>query len=93
MKRDRKSSAAPVLAIMAIVLVPLALYLGGYFLAGEYVAGPDKAARFYRYRWQSQFFTPAAKLESYLRGSPMIVFSQEEANEVMRLARPTLKAP
>ena len=74
----RPSTAAPSLAVLAVVLVTLGAYLGGYFWLGDRLYGGPAPLRYYRYRWQATLFTPAAKVDSYLRGYSVSVTSQEE---------------
>jgi hypothetical protein len=81
----RPSSAAPTLAVLAIVL-PFALYVGGYFWLGTLAnvktpAGPV-AVRVFRYRWQAVAFTPAAAAESFVRRSAVEVFSNEDISQL-----------
>jgi len=74
---SRPSTAAPILAVLAIVL-PFALYVGGYFalLEGQtylpYAVDPSEPPilmdRCYPHRWQAILFKPAAKVESWVRG-------------------------
>ena len=81
---SRPSTAAPILAVLAIVLVMLAAYVGGYFWSGEradwqvadakggvYVVAsgqPDKIERSYRNPWLAIFFKPAGFVEGRIRG-------------------------
>jgi hypothetical protein len=72
---SRLSTAAPILAVLAIVLVTLGAYAGGYFWLGEYhewygmgvPGGPHGIVRVYKRSWQAILFQPAAWLESQLR--------------------------
>jgi hypothetical protein len=75
---SRPSTAAPILAVLAIVLVTLGAYVGAYFWAGETVGltggftsgTPDAFAykRIYPYRWQASLFHPASMLDAWLCG-------------------------
>jgi hypothetical protein len=65
---SRPSTAAPILAVLAIVLLSLAGYVGGYFWFGEYGASPGYVLRLYRYEWLIPFYKPAAFIEEKLRG-------------------------
>jgi hypothetical protein len=68
---SRPSTAAPILAVLAIVLVTLGAYVGGYFWLGEYspsVAGfgfAPATTRVYHARSYS-VFVPLAWFESKL---------------------------
>ena len=82
----RPSTAARILAVLAIVL-PLALYVGGYFWLAESIDGtwahvrrPDDAltVRSYHQRWMVPFFIPAGWLESRLRQRVIILESPEQ---------------
>jgi hypothetical protein len=76
---SRPSTAAPILAVLALVLVTLGAYVGGYFWLAEgymyfpYAVDPRNEpailmARCYPHRWQCVLFLPAAEVESWLRG-------------------------
>ena len=73
---SRPSTAAPILAVLAIVLVTLGAYGGGYFWLGTFVdwrnGGPGALGlgieRIYDQHWQPEFFRPAAWVEARLRG-------------------------
>jgi hypothetical protein len=68
---SRPSTAAPILAVLAIVLVTLGAYVGGYFWLGDYWATKEVKEvvfRDYRYQWQATIFQPAASVESWLTG-------------------------
>jgi hypothetical protein len=74
---SRPSTAAPILAVLAIVLVPLGIYVGGYFLSGQYsdavLDGQPIIERGYRFAWQRSLFEPAARLEQWLVGRDVFV--------------------
>jgi hypothetical protein len=75
---SRPSTAAPILAVLVIVLVTLGAYVGAYFWLGvledatneypELGLGKSKPYlyRQYRYEWLVDAFRPAAKVESRL---------------------------
>jgi hypothetical protein len=75
---SRFSSAAPILASLAIVLVTLGVYVGGYFWLGDEQlllhsgggapVGTSTLQRTYRHRWQALVFAPAARVEAWWRG-------------------------
>jgi hypothetical protein len=71
---SRSSTASPILAVLAIVLVTLGTYLGGYFWLGEYgewfrppagmfePPGEIEYHRTFNHRLPASFFGPAASL-------------------------------
>jgi hypothetical protein len=72
---SRPSTAAPILVVLAIGLVMLGAYVGGYFWLGEafgYFVGnsdqPCEIERNYDYPWQQEIFQQAANVESWMRG-------------------------
>jgi hypothetical protein len=74
---SRPSTAAPTLAVLAIVLVTLGAYVGGYLWLGEYGEGmfpPNTRViiRTYPLEWQKVAFGPAAKVERLLRCAVII---------------------
>ena len=81
---SRPSPAMPILAILAVV--PLALigaYAGGYFWLGQCdvtIHGSDDGTtveiglrRSYASEQQADWFQPAALVESWLRGCPVLI--------------------
>jgi hypothetical protein len=82
---SRPSTAAPILAVLVIVLVTLGAYVGLYFsLLSDYRLGgraldtgieEDIIWRVCEHRWQMQVFAPAAQLESSLRGQHVELIS------------------
>lgn len=71
---SRPSTAAPILAVLAIVL-PFALYVGGYFWLGEWRdLGPSSPGlqqitfRIYGSELQAKLFQPVSVIESALTG-------------------------
>lgn len=76
---SRPSTATPILAVLAIVLLLLGAYVAGYFWLGKYsdippppsaFGGPaaPRAIRIYGYHWQAYVFAPAAMLETWVKG-------------------------
>jgi hypothetical protein len=72
----RSSAAAPILAVLAIVLALLGAYVGGYFLLGKrqvYVVltrgVPPLIRREFPAKWLAVAYQPFAKIESWLTGS------------------------
>lgn len=82
---ERNSPAAKILVMLAIVLLPLLAYSGGYFWTSYKITALTPQLRSYRYRWQAAIFLPAAKVESYLSGSETTTGSLEESNEAFGL--------
>ena len=70
---SRPSTAAPILAVLAIVLAMLGAYVGGYFWLGQrcdwlHDGTLEFPTRFYSHRWMAIVFEPAARIESQLTG-------------------------
>jgi hypothetical protein len=89
---SRPSTAAPILAVLAIVLVTLGAYVAGYFWLGDrldepFIGYPPSYARMrddpiaitrmYQYRWQAQAYGPPAVAESWLRGIEVTTYDYE----------------
>lgn len=69
----RPSTAAPILAALALLLLPLGAYVGGYHGLSEYGVGYGISSngttyRAYSAHWQCELFKPAAWIESRLWG-------------------------
>jgi hypothetical protein len=74
---SRPTSAAPLLAALAVVLVTLGTYLAGYFWLGKrsdfyssdnFLLPPSKIDRQYSQMWMAMIFRPAEWIEEKLRG-------------------------
>lgn len=83
---SRPSTAAPFLAVLAILAALLGLYVVLYLWLGPVArvttpAGPV-AVRIFRNRWQAVLFTPAASAESFVSRSAVEVFSNEEVSQL-----------
>jgi hypothetical protein len=96
---SRPSTAAPILAVLAVVLVTLGAYVAGYFSLGERadLSGGD-FIRSYGHPLLETFFRPAASIESLFRG--VNVFSglpdddgRENPEFDFRFARDTFDSP
>jgi len=69
--------------VSAAVLVPLTVYVSGYFLLGEVrehrpglIFQRGFVARTYPKEWQAELFSPAGQVESRLRGGcPVLIVS------------------
>lgn len=70
----RSSTAAPILAALLLIFIPLGLYLGGYYGLGEYsehiaiTGGEPMSIRVYGAQWQCVVFIPAACIEGAIHG-------------------------
>jgi hypothetical protein len=93
MAEKRKSAAAPILAGVAIVLVLLGAYVGGYFWANtqtlilqETQLQTTKSVRMYRWNWQCRVFMPMAWLETKVSGREVLLGSLQDAKNLPALA-------
>ena len=78
---SRPSTAAPILAMLAIVLplLLLAAYVGSYFALCDYYEGTDSASaqvtiRCYQDEWVRTIFAPAAWTEERMTGTRTIIY-------------------
>jgi len=89
---NRRSIAAPILAVIAILAVPLALYVGCYFWLGNVIDlkfAPNERLRCYRYHWQAALFTPLGRIESAILGRNVVaVYPRVAADGVKEFAIP-----
>ena len=74
MSDARKKAEWPIVAaLLALVLVPLGAYVGGYYAAGEKYELTFRQGRvyyrIYKARWQARIFWPATHVESFLTGA------------------------
>ena len=65
---SRPSSLPVIIAIAALLLVPLGAYLGGYFWLGVKLDRDDQTLRLYLREWQRTIYRPAARAESLMTG-------------------------
>jgi hypothetical protein len=75
---SRPSTAAPILAVLAIMLALLGTYVGGYFWLGQVrpfislspASGISREGmnRVYQFKWLATAFAPLAKCESWATG-------------------------
>jgi hypothetical protein len=68
---SRPSPAAPILAVLAVVMVLLGAYVAGYLLLAqtseaEDLDGEESIARIYSQTWMPTFFYPGGWLEAKL---------------------------
>ena len=75
---SRPSTAAPILAVLAIVLATLGPYVGGYFWLCKYRKGTAFSIRIYSNRWQALMFTPAATVENLASGREPVILDWPE---------------
>ena len=80
-----RPTTAPILAVLAIVLVTLGAYVGGYFRLGRFsesgfLGKPDgrSVVRMYPYAWQSDAFAPLGRIERWLTGRDVFLWSEED---------------
>jgi hypothetical protein len=92
MAKQKVSSAAPILAALAIVAALLAVYVAGYLWLGSvghatFARGgvmprrnqpPDLVYRTYRQNWQAMVFKPAAAAERLIRGGAYVRLGTED---------------
>jgi hypothetical protein len=79
MASPRKKSDWPIVTavVLAVVLVPLGVYVGGYFVTGEKLETPSSSYyRIYPTRWQARIFWPAARVESVFTGDEIVTVIQ-----------------
>jgi hypothetical protein len=76
----KRSSAAPILAAIVMLLVPLTSYVAAYFLRGSVVhnttefADPnDSKVRAFASEWEAALFAPAAAVEALVIGKGVTV--------------------
>jgi hypothetical protein len=89
---SRPSTAAPILAVLAVVLVTLGAYVGGYFRLGtfsktnasisvidsvRYRAG-GRWCRIFTTSWQAALYEPLGRMESWFRGVDIELTSSDD---------------
>jgi hypothetical protein len=66
---SRPSTAAPILAVLAILAIASGLYVWGYFSLGRITQDNlGDRVRVYDYGWQVTLFRPAAQVEAWFIG-------------------------
>jgi hypothetical protein len=83
MDEMRSSWLALLLAIAVFCVAALGVYSCAYFMLGETLGGPPGGppfARCYSAQWQVMLFTPAAAVESKVRGSNVALLHFPELN-------------
>jgi hypothetical protein len=81
----RRSSAGFVVALIALPLLLLALYIGGYFALGQSIPSPwalyaplyASRARIFSKQWLVRIYEPMAKVEGFFVGADIELFSRE----------------
>jgi hypothetical protein len=79
MPSPRKTADWPIVAaiVLAMVLMPLGVYVGGYYATGEKLETPSRSYyRIYSTRWQARIFWPAARVESVFTGDEIVTVTQ-----------------
>jgi hypothetical protein len=89
----RPTTAAPILVVLAIMLLTLgAAYVGGYFWLGErfgvveksaIVGEPSSIVRVYPKWWLARAFAPAAKVETWLGNTRVAVESEDTERQAL----------
>jgi len=70
----KTSSLAPIIVLLALLAVPVALYVTGYFWLSERTDATDRTGRIYgidrcyKQDWAINLYRPAAWVETKLRG-------------------------
>jgi hypothetical protein len=71
-KRKNADWLAVATLMLAVFVLPLAVYFGGYFTLGGVgtvsTQYETKMCRFYSAQWQAALFRPAAQVESFFAG-------------------------
>ena len=83
---SRPSTAAPILAVLAVMLVTLAAYVGGYFWLGDFQQFPEfdgAILREYDYDWQVTLFWPASRVEEKLRRTEVVIGTRNKGGGVI----------
>jgi len=84
----RPSAAAPILAVLAILLALLGAYVGGYFWLGDpYFVGAGYVEREFPHLWQARLYRPMAWLEQRLSGTDVELTYHGDANWHMQNRR------
>lgn len=76
MNQRRPVNAITVSCLLTALLLPLVIYITGYFVLSKPMPGPfaDSWCRCYRLKWQTEIFKPAAKVESALTGNEISTY-------------------
>jgi len=89
---SRSSTAAPIMAVLAILLATLGTYVVGYLWLGARFAVVEKSTipagsrsivRVYPRWWLAQAFAPAAQIETWLTNIPVAVESEDTEREAL----------
>ena len=88
----RLSTAAPILAMLAVVAVSLAVYVAGYYWLGNVVEikfGSKERLRCYPYSWEASIFAPLGHIESeVLRRDVVAVYERLGEDGIREFAVP-----
>ena len=74
---ERRVTAAAV-ALLLILMLPLTVYVGGYFALSVKHSGATSEdwCRIFRSRWLTKIYEPAARVESALTGDEVCTYYQ-----------------
>lgn len=70
----------PLIVVIAILLLPSVVYVGGYFLLDHDQDRSDEF-RFYPHGWMVTAFEPMADLETYLTGEVVVLLHVQRASD------------
>jgi hypothetical protein len=76
MNKRRSVSAITVSCLVIALVLPLVIYVTGYFALSRPMPGAfaDAWCRCYRLKWQVEIFKPAAKVESAVTGNEISTY-------------------
>lgn len=70
----------PLIVVIAILLLPWVVYVGGYLLLDHDQDGSDEF-RFYRHDWMVAGFQPMADVETYFTGEDVILLHVQPGSD------------
>lgn len=76
MAESRPVNAVIVSCLIVVVVLPLVLYVAGYFALSKSMSGPvaESRCRCFRTQWQVEIYKPAARVETVLTGDDVTTF-------------------
>jgi hypothetical protein len=83
MSQVRKKADWPIIAgaILALGVVALGAYVGGYFALAKTHYASMATLRSYPSPWLASIYKPASKVESLLKGRPVYAIDEEFFNQ------------